>query len=96
MLAIIAHGGRKADLVAFATYNRDTLARFPLIATATTGQLLREKVGLTVVTVLAVPVGGDAQIAALVAERRVEAVIFLVDPMSAHPHEPDIRTVLRS
>ncbi len=95
MLAIIAHDGRKADLVAFATFNRETLSRFRLVATATTGQLLRDKVGLTVVTVLSGPLGGDAQIAALVAERRVEAVIFLVDPMSAHPHEPDIRTVLR-
>ncbi len=94
-LALIAHDGKKADLVAFATFNRVALARFDLVATATTGQLLREKVGLEVETVLSGPQGGDAQIAALVAEGRVRAVLFFVDPLSAHPHDPDIRAVLR-
>ncbi|HXG41066.1 MAG TPA: methylglyoxal synthase, partial [Candidatus Limnocylindrales bacterium] len=94
-LALIAHDGRKADLVAWATYNRGRLAEFELVATATTGALLRDKVGLRVRAVLSGPLGGDAQIAALVAERRVRAVFFFVDPLSAHPHDPDIRTVLR-
>ena len=94
-IAIIAHDGRKADLVAFATYNRDALARVHIVATATTGLLLRQKVGLAVDTVLSGPMGGDAQIAAMVAEGRVAAVLFLVDPLSAHPHDPDIRTLLR-
>jgi methylglyoxal synthase len=94
-LAIIAHDGRKADLVAFATFNRDCLARFNLVATATTGRLLREKIGLDPVTVLSGPLGGDAQIASLVAEGAIRAVLFFVDPLSAHPHDPDIRTVLR-
>jgi len=94
-LALIAHDGRKADLVAFATFNRDSLGEFDLVATATTGRLLQEKVGLTVRTVLSGPMGGDAQIAAMVAEKRVRAVIFLTDPLSAHPHDPDIRTVAR-
>ena len=94
-LALIAHDGKKADLVAFATYNRTTLAKFRLIATATTGTILRDKVGLDVEMVLSGPLGGDAQIAALVAEGRVRAVLFFVDPLSAHPHDPDIRTVQR-
>lgn len=94
-LALIAHDGKKADLVAFATYNRATLAQFHLIATATTGRLLREKVGLDVETVLSGPQGGDTQIAALVAEGRIRAVFFFVDPLSAHPHDPDIQAVLR-
>ena len=94
-LALIAHDGKKADLVAFATYNRTTLAEFRLIATATTGTILRDKVGLDVETVLSGPLGGDAQIAALVAEGQVRAVLFFVDPLSAHPHDPDIRTVQR-
>lgn len=92
---MIAHDGRKADMVAFATYNRVALSRYRLVATATTGRLLREKVGLEVETVLSGPQGGDTQIAALVAEGQVAAVIFLVDPLSAHPHDPDIRAVLR-
>ena len=94
-LAIIAHDGRKADLVAWATYNRTRLAEFDLIATATTGSLLREKVGLEVESVLSGPMGGDAQIAALVAIGRIRAVFFFTDPLSAHPHDPDIQTVMR-
>ncbi len=94
-LAVIAHDGRKADLVAWATYNRTRLAEFDLIATATTGTLLRDKVGLEVETVLSGPMGGDAQIAALVAVGRIRAVFFFTDPLSAHPHDPDIQTVMR-
>ena len=94
-LAIIAHDGRKADLVAWATYNRNRLAEFDLIATATTGSLLRDKVGLEVESVLSGPLGGDAQIAALVAVGRIRAVFFFTDPLSAHPHDPDIQTVMR-
>lgn len=94
-IALIAHDGRKADMVAFATYNRERLAAFDLVATKTTGTLLIEKVGLDCERVLSGPEGGDAQIAALVAEGRVRAVIFLVDPLTAHPHDPDIQTVMR-
>ena len=94
-LAIIAHDGRKADLTAWATFNRERLSGFDLVATATTGSLLRDKVGLDVVSVLSGPMGGDAQIAAMVAEGRIRAVIFFVDPLSAHPHDPDIQTVMR-
>jgi methylglyoxal synthase len=94
-LALIAHDGKKADLVAWATYNRTSLAEFNLVATATTGSLLRDKVGLPAQALLSGPMGGDAQIAAMVAEGRVRAVFFFVDPLSAHPHDPDIRTVLR-
>ena len=94
-LAVIAHDGRKADLIAWATYNRERLSRFELVATATTGALLRDKVGLDVESVLSGPMGGDAQIAAMVAEGHIRAVIFFVDPLSAHPHDPDIQTVMR-
>ncbi len=94
-LALIAHDGRKADLVAWATFNRGRLSDFELVATATTGALLRDKVGLAVRSVLSGPLGGDAQIAAMVVEGRIRAVFFFVDPLSAHPHDPDIRTVLR-
>jgi methylglyoxal synthase len=94
-LAIIAHDGRKADLVAWATYNRTRLAEFNLIATATTGTLLRDKVGLEVETVLSGPMGGDTQIAARVAVGEIRAVFFFTDPLSAHPHDPDIQAVMR-
>ena len=94
-IALIAHDGRKVDMVAFATYNRERLSRFDLVATSTTGLLLQEKVGLDVTRLLSGPMGGDAQIAAMIVEGKIRAVIFLVDPLSAHPHDPDIRTILR-
>ncbi len=95
-IALIAHDGKKADMVAFATYNREKLSRFNLIGTGTTGGLLIEKVGLNVERMLSGPHGGDAQIAALVVQKQVDAVIFFVDPLDKHPHDPDIQTLLRA
>ena len=94
-LAIIAHDGKKADLVAFATFNRDRLADFELIATASTGRLLSDKVGLEVECLHSGPVGGDVQIASRVVQGEIDAVLFMVDPLDKHPHEPDIQTLLR-
>lgn len=92
---LIAHDNRKVDLVAWATFNRDALALFDLVATRHTARLLRDKVGLEVEELLSGPEGGDAQIAARVATASVEAVFFFVDPLSAQPHDPDIRALLR-
>jgi methylglyoxal synthase len=94
-LALIAHDNKKVDLVAWATFNRDTLAEFPLVATRHTARLLRDKVGLDVEELLSGPEGGDAQIAAGVAMQEIDAVFFFVDPLSAQPHDPDIRALLR-
>jgi methylglyoxal synthase len=94
-LALIAHDNKKVDLVAWATFNRETLARFSLIATRHTARLLERKIGLPVEELLSGPDGGDTQIAARVAMRMVDAVFFFVDPLSAQPHEPDIRALLR-
>jgi methylglyoxal synthase len=94
-IALIAHDGKKADMVAFATFNREKLAGYHLIATGTTGKLLRDKVGLEVEILLSGPLGGDAQIAACVAQGQVAGVIFFVDPLNAHPHDPDIQGLLR-
>ena len=94
-LAIIAHDGKKADLVAFATFNRDQLAQFELIATSSTGKLLTDKVGLEVECLESGPVGGDVQIANRLVEGQIDAVVFMVDPLDKHPHEPDIQTLLR-
>src|SRR5882762_8870658 len=94
-LAIVAHDGKKADLVAFATFNRDRLAEFQLIATSSTGKLLKDKVGLDVEYVESGPLGGDVQIASRVVEGEIDGVIFMVDPLYRHPLEPDIQTLLR-
>ncbi len=94
-LALIAHDGKKDDLEAFARLHTDVLASLDLVATGTTGLRLAEATGLKVERLLSGPLGGDAQIGARVAEHRVDAVIFLVDPLYAHPHEPDIQGLLR-
>lgn len=94
-LALIAHDGKKADMVAFAMRYKTVLEKYELIATKTTGQLLREKCGLDVMQMLSGPLGGDAQIAAKVAEGIIEAVFFFVDPLGKHPHDPDIQGLLR-
>ena len=92
---MIAHDGKKADLVAFATFNRTCLQQCRLIATQTTGRLLQHKVGLEVQTVVSGPLGGDVQIANGVVAGEIEAVLFFVDPLDKHPHDPDIQTLLR-
>jgi len=94
-IAIIAHDGKKADLVAFATFNRDRLKECRILATSTTGRLLADKVGLEVEPFESGPLGGDVQIASRVVEGEVDAVIFIVDPLDKHPHDPDIQTLLR-
>ncbi len=94
-LALIAHDGKKTDMVSFAKDHKDLLSRFSLVATGTTGRILQEKAGLTVTRMLSGPLGGDQQIGALIAEDKVLAVIFLRDPLQAQPHEPDVQALMR-
>ncbi len=93
-VAIIAHDGKKAAMVAFAKAHRSQFQSFDLVATKTTGMLLVGE-GFSVTSVLSGPQGGDAQIAAMVATGKCHAVIFLRDPLGMHPHEPDISSLLR-
>jgi methylglyoxal synthase len=94
-LALIAHDGKKADMVAFVMQYRDVLKQYQLVATASTGKLLEEECKLEIQKMLSGPYGGDAQIAAMVAEKRVEAVFFFTDPLTSQPHDPDIQGLLR-
>ena len=95
-LALIAHDGKKADLVSFAHKHVDRLRRFRLVATGTTGKMLQDQLDLDVHRFLSGPLGGDVQLSARVVEGQVHAVIFFVDPLDKHPHEPDIQTLLRA
>lgn len=95
-IALIAHDGKKADMLAFAIQNRDALQKFELVATGTTGKLIEDKVALPVRRVLSGPLGGDVQIAAEVVTGEIDAVFFFVDPLDKHPHDPDIQTLMRS
>jgi methylglyoxal synthase len=94
-VALIAHDRKKLDLIAFAKDHREILVQFELIATGTTGTLLREKAGLVVTPLLSGPMGGDQQIGAAVAEGKVLAVVFFRDPLTAQPHEPDVNALMR-
>ena len=94
-IALIAHDGKKDDMIRFVREHRAALSRFHLIATGTTGERIAQTTGLPIERMLSGPLGGDAQIAAHVAEGRVKGVIFLVDPLYAHPHEPDIQGLVR-
>jgi methylglyoxal synthase len=94
-LALIAHDEKKSDLIEFAATHRDPLDRFELTATGTTGQRLIEETGLDVDRKQSGPLGGDMQIGAEIAEETCHGVIFLRDPLTAQPHEPDISALLR-
>ena len=93
-LALIAHDGKKAELIAFVKDNLSFFKSFHLVATSTTGRHLQQT-GLKVKRFLSGPLGGDAQIAAMVATGKCHAVIFMRDTLGMHPHEPDISTLLR-
>ena len=94
-LALVAHDEKKDELVDFCVQHRQFLEAWALIATGTTAERISEATGLPVQAYLSGPLGGDAQIAARVAEGEVGAVIFLLDPLSAHAHDPDIQTLQR-
>lgn len=95
-IAIIAHDGKKAEMVRFLMSHLDILQStgIDLVATGTTGTHV-EKAGLTVLKVKSGPLGGDAQIAAMVTEGTVHMVFFFRDPLGKHPHEPDINMLMR-
>jgi len=94
-LALIAHDNKKVDFVAWATFNRETLSQFELIGTRHTARLVRDKVGLEIEELLSGPEGGDLEIGAMIVQGEIDAVVFLRDPLTSHPHEPDIQAVLK-
>ena len=95
-VALIAHDHKKDDIVKLTGEYADTLRRCDLIATGTTGSRIAAAHGLTVERMLSGPHGGDLQIGAQLAEGRVDMVIFLRDPMTPQPHEPDINALVRA
>jgi len=94
-IALIAHDKKKDSMLAFVRQHQVLLAKHTLLATATTGHLITEHTGLQVTTYLSGPLGGDLQIGSRIASQEVQMVIFLRDPLTAQPHEPDINALLR-
>lgn len=95
-IALIAHDGKKADMVGFLRDNIKLFHRpdIELVATGTTSRFVAQA-GLEVTAVKSGPLGGDAQIASQVADGHVQAVFFFRDPLDRHPHEPDIAMLMR-
>jgi methylglyoxal synthase len=94
-IALVAHDSCKRDIVEWAQFNRTVLADHRLYATGTTGGLIVDEVGLPVTLFRSGPHGGDQQIGSRIAEAEVDLLVFFWDPLSAQPHEPDVRALLR-
>jgi methylglyoxal synthase len=94
-VALIAHDAPKTDMLEWARWNRDLLSRAKLYATKHTGELVAAETGLPIELLLSGPQGGDAQVAAMIARREIDIVVFFWDPLATQPHETDVRSLIR-
>jgi len=94
-IALLAHNNKKSDLIDWAFYNRTVLSQHDLIATGTTGKMLEAKLDIPVQKLLSGPLGGDQQIGALIAEEKIDMIIFFWDPMQAQAHDSDVKALIR-
>lgn len=95
IVALIAHDSKKSEIVEWAFKNKDVLAKYELCGTGTTAKRVSEATGLDVKGYFSGPLGGDQQIGAKVAEGKIDVVVFFCDPLTAQPHDPDVKALLR-
>lgn len=94
-IALVAHDHKKKDLIEWAEHNQKVLAQHELVATGTTGKMLEEKLNIPVRKFYSGPLGGDQQIGAMIAEGKLDFIVFFWDPMEAQPHDSDVKALLR-
>lgn len=94
-IALIAHDKKKDDMIRLAIKYQGTLAEHELYATGTTGTLVMGETGLKIKRMKSGPLGGDQQIGSMVAEGKLDLIVFLRDPLTSQPHEPDVSALLR-
>jgi methylglyoxal synthase len=94
-VVLIAHDSRKADLLAWAEFNKEVLREHSLFGTGTTGALVAARTGLPVTLFRSGPLGGDQQVGAKIAEGDLDVLIFFWDPLEPQPHDPDVKALLR-
>lgn len=94
-LALVAHDRKKPEMVAWATHHRPSLAACELWATGTTGSLVAGETGLPINLLKSGPLGGDQQLGAMIAEGRLDILIFFSDPLTSMPHDVDVKALLR-
>ena len=94
-IALIAHDNKKADLIEWCEQNKDILTQHFLCGTGTTARMITDKTGLPVKRYNSGPLGGDQQIGAKIVEGRIDFVVVFSDPLTARPHDPDVKALLR-
>lgn len=94
-IVLVSHDAQKNNLIEWAKFNLETLKKFNLYATKTTGTLLKKELGLDINLLESGPLGGDSQVGTMIVEKRADFVIFFWDPLSSQPHDVDVKALLR-